>query len=310
MQQSAKHGALTPAHTPELIDAIRFLCTCEEQHGVIVGVLWELVVNTNPDVKISAASIMKVLVPYANAKTAAQDVLPALVTLGSDPNLLVKYSSIEAFGAVAQHFKDEVIIDKIRVQMDAFLDDGSHEAAVAVIRTLAVAVPLTTSTLRDYLLQKLLQLTGVTLQGANLMSRRQKVDAFCEATRALDATDLSPTNVKDLLLPVIQNLLRDVDALDPAHKEALELILKERSGGRLETITKAMGNHLNFSGVTSLFGDTGFLAKKETIEAVEPLSPKLPPVTPQEEGRFNRFMRGNFSDMIRGRSKNMDDQHV
>lgn len=306
LQHSAKHGALTPAHTPELIDAIRFLCTCEEQHSVIVGVLWELVVNTNPDVKISAASIMKVLVPYVNAKIATHDVLPALITLGSDPNLLVKHSSIEAFGAVAQHFKDEVIMDKIRVQMDAFLEDGSHEATVAVIRTLAVAVPLTTSSLRDYLLQKLLLLTGVTLQGATLMRRREKVDAFCEAIRALDATDLSPMNVKDLLLPVIQNLLRDLDALDPAHKEALELILKERSGGRLETITKAMGNHLSFTGVTSLFGDTGFLAKKETVETIEPLSPKQP--AGQEEGRlFNRFMRGNFGDMIRGRPKTIEE---
>ncbi|KAI5073490.1 hypothetical protein GOP47_0011503 [Adiantum capillus-veneris] len=305
LQQSAKHGALTPAHTPELIDAIRFLCTCEEQHAVIVGVLWELVVNSNPDVKISVASIMKVLVPYVNSKIATHDILPALVTLASDPNLLVKYSSIEAFGAIAQHFKDEVIMDKLRVQMDAFLEDGSHEATVAVIRTLAVAVPLTTSSLRDYiLLRKLLLLTGVSLQGSTLMRRREKIDAFCEATRALDATDLSPSNVKELLLPVIQNLLKDTDALDPAHKEALELILRERSGGRLETITKAMGNHLSFTGVSSLFGESGFLAKKgdPVPEIIDPLSPKQPPA--QEEGRlFNRFMRSNFGDMIRGRTK-------
>ncbi|MCO5584303.1 hypothetical protein L7F22_038227 [Adiantum nelumboides] len=305
LQQSAKHGALTPARTPELIDAIRFLCTCEEQHTVIVGVLWELVVNSNPDVKISVASIMKVLVPYVNSKTATHDILPALVTLASDPNLLVKYSSIEAFGAIAQHFKDEVIMDKLRVQMDAFLEDGSHEATVAVIRTLAVAVPLTTSSLRDYLLQKLLLLTGVSLQGSTLMRRREKIDAFCEATRALDATDLSASNVKELLLPVIQNLLKDTEALDPAHKEALELILRERSGGRLETITKAMGN---FTGVTSLFGESGFLAKKgdPALETIEPFSPKQPPV--QEEGRlFNRFMRSNFGDMIRGRTKTIEE---
>lgn len=303
LQHTVKHGALTPAHTPELIDAVRFLCTCEEQHAVIVGVLWELVVNLNADVKISAASIMKILVPYVDVRIATHDILPALVTLGSDPNLLVKYSSIEAFGAVAQHFKDNVIMDKIRVQMDAFLEDGSHEATVAVIRTLAVAVPLTTTSLRDYLLQKLLLLTGVTTQGATLMRRREKADAFCEAIRALDATDLSLPNVKELFLLVIQNLLKDPDALDPAHKEALELILKERSGGRLETITKAMGNHLSFSG---LFGETGFLAKKETSDSVEPSSPQHPPA--QEEGRlFNRFMRGNFGDMIRGRGKTIDE---
>lgn len=44
------------------------------------------------------------------------------------------------------------IVDKILVQMDAFLEDGSHEAFVAVIRGLLVAVPHTTEKLRDYIL--------------------------------------------------------------------------------------------------------------------------------------------------------------
>lgn len=45
-------------------------------------------------------------------KFATQQVLPALVTLGSDPNLDVKHASIDAFGAVAQHFKDEEVPKK------------------------------------------------------------------------------------------------------------------------------------------------------------------------------------------------------
>ena len=44
------------------------------------------------------------------------------------------------------------IVDKIRVQMDAFLEDGSHEATIAVVRSLVVAVPHTTERLRDYIL--------------------------------------------------------------------------------------------------------------------------------------------------------------
>ena len=47
------------------------------------------------------------------------------------------------------------IVDKIRVQMDAFLEDGSHEATVAVVHALVVAVPHTTERLRDYILNLL-----------------------------------------------------------------------------------------------------------------------------------------------------------
>lgn len=47
------------------------------------------------------------------------------------------------------------VVDKVKMQMDSFLEDGSHEATVAVIRALSMAIPLTTSTLRDYILFQL-----------------------------------------------------------------------------------------------------------------------------------------------------------
>ncbi|PNX77077.1 lisH domain and HEAT repeat-containing protein KIAA1468 [Trifolium pratense] len=150
-------------HTPEIINAIRFICTYEEYHGLVFNILWEMVVSSNMSMKINAAHLLKVIVPYIDAKAASTHVLPALVTLGSDQNLNVKYASIDAFGAVAQHFKNEMIVDKIRVQMDAFLEDGSHEATIAVI-------PMPNA-------------------AKDLMRRRERADAFCEAIRALDATD-------------------------------------------------------------------------------------------------------------------------
>lgn len=47
--------------------------------------------------------------PYIDAKVASTNALPALVTLGSEQNLDVKCASIDAFGAVAQHFRNEMV---------------------------------------------------------------------------------------------------------------------------------------------------------------------------------------------------------
>lgn len=287
----------------EIVDAVRFLCTFEDHHGMIFNLLWEMVVSSNIDMKINAANLLKVIVPYIDAKVASTHILPALVTLGSDQNLSVKYASIDAFGAVAQHFKNDMIVDKIRVQMDAFLEDGSHEATIAVVRALVVAVPHTTDRLKDYLLSKIFQLTA-TPPASDLMRRRERANAFCEAIRALDATDVSANSVRDFLLPAIQNLLRDYDALDPAHKEALEIIMKERSGGTFDTISKVMGAGLA-SSVTSFFGEGGLLGKKENVDLPpEPVeSPKAAPMPPVEDTRLRRIMRGHFTDMLRGKAK-------
>ncbi|OMO80295.1 hypothetical protein CCACVL1_13081 [Corchorus capsularis] len=281
-------------HDIDIINAVRFLCTFEEHHGMIFNILWEMVVSSNIEMKINAANILKVIVPYIDAKVASTHVLPALITLGSDQNLNVKYASIDAFGAVAQHFKNDMIVDKIRVQMDAFLEDGSHEATIAVVRSLLVAI---------------FHLTSMPVSATDLIRRRQRANAFCEAIRAVDATEISANSIRDFLLPTIQNLLKDPDALDPAHKEALEIIMKERSGGTFEALSKVMGAHLGIaSSVTSFFGEGGLLGKKESIDSpTEPVeSPKATAApAPVEDTRFMRIMR--VTDMLRGKAKTQEE---
>ncbi|KAJ4960974.1 hypothetical protein NE237_020884 [Protea cynaroides] len=121
--------------------------------------------------------------------------------------------------------------------------------------------------------------------GSDMMRRRERANAFCESIRALDATDLPASNVRDFLLPAIQNLLKDPDSLDPAHKEALEIITRERSGGTLEAFSKVMGAHLGIaSSVSSFFGEAPLLGKKESGDPPGPVeSPKAMPQTPVED---------------------------
>ncbi|KAJ4973027.1 hypothetical protein NE237_006201 [Protea cynaroides] len=143
------------------------------------------------------------------------------------------------------------------------------------------------------------------------MRRCERANVFCESIRALDATDLPATSVRDFLLPAIQNLLKDPDSLDPAHKEALEIIMRERSGGTFESFSKVMGAHLGIaSSVTSLFGEGGLLGKKEGGDPHPPdpvESPKAMPQTPTEDTTFRRIMRGSFTDMLRGKPKSNEE---
>lgn len=108
--------------------------------------------------------------------------------------------------------------------------------------------------------------------------------------------------------------MKDVDALDPAHKEALEIIFKERSGGTFDAFSKVMGAHLGLATtVSSFFSDGGLLGKKETgdVGTSVPVPIENPniiiPQPPAEDTRFRRIMRSGFTDMLRGRTKGNDE---
>lgn len=62
------------------------------------------------------------------------------------------------------------MIDKIRIQMDAFLEDGCHEATIAVVRALTVAVPHTIDRLREYILDYITYLLTLHIDFFNLIS--------------------------------------------------------------------------------------------------------------------------------------------
>ncbi|KAL1356354.1 hypothetical protein AAHE18_05G178500 [Arachis hypogaea] len=307
-EDSSKKENPSSKHTLEIINAVRFICIYEENHGMVFDIIWNMVVSSNEEIKTSAANLLKVIVQYVDAKVASTNVLPALVTLGSDQNINVKCASIEAFGAVAQNFKVDMIVDKIRVQMGAFLEERSHEATIAVIHALVVAVPHTTEQLRDYLLSKIAQLTAApSTASGDLIPRRERANAFCEAIRALDATDLGANSVKEFLLPSIQNLLKDVDALDPAHKEALEIIMKERSGAS----TRLKSQHSRASSLSNLFGERELRTKRDSTDTppeANNLSPRAAALAASgEDTRFRRLMMGHFSEILRAKGRSPDE---
>jgi len=64
------------------------------------------------------------------------------------------HSAITAVHRALRCARDVQVVGKVKEQMDLFLEDGSHEASVAVLKALVPAVPVTTNTIREYILPK------------------------------------------------------------------------------------------------------------------------------------------------------------
>lgn len=103
-----------------------------------------------------------------------------------------------------------------------------------------------------------------------------------------------------------------MDALDPAHKEAIEIIMKERSGASVGGgASKSMASHLGIaSSVSNFFGDGGLLGKRDSTEAQQPervVSPKATSQPQPEDTRLRRIMLGHFTYILRTKGKSQDE---
>jgi hypothetical protein len=104
------------------------------------------------------------------------------------------------------------IVDKIRVQMDSFLDDGSHEAALAVIKTLSKAAPLMAAPLREYLVGKVLLLANANAQSSSSITKRGAMaevlyDALCSLNGCGECVCLLLSGSHVQILPRLNTLL-------------------------------------------------------------------------------------------------------
>ncbi|KAL1248716.1 hypothetical protein QQF64_022034, partial [Cirrhinus molitorella] len=71
-------------------------------HELLLTVLWYGVVHTSALVRCTAARMFELLVKGVNETLVAQRVVPALITLSSDPEISVRISTIPAFGTIME----------------------------------------------------------------------------------------------------------------------------------------------------------------------------------------------------------------
>ncbi|XP_053520200.1 RAB11-binding protein RELCH isoform X7 [Artibeus jamaicensis] len=71
-------------------------------HELLLTVLWYGVVHTSALVRCTAARMFELLVKGVNETLVAQRVVPALITLSSDPEISVRIATIPAFGTIME----------------------------------------------------------------------------------------------------------------------------------------------------------------------------------------------------------------
>ncbi|XP_051542835.1 RAB11-binding protein RELCH homolog isoform X3 [Myxocyprinus asiaticus] len=201
-------------------------------HELLLTVLWYGVVHTSALVRCTAARMFELLVKGVNETLVAQRVVPALITLSSDPEISVRISTIPAFGTIMETVTQKELLERVKMQLASFLEDpqyqDQHSLHMEIIKTFGRVGPNAEPRFRDeFVLPHLHKLALCNNQQMVDSKRIDIATQLFEAYSALSCCFISEELMVNHFLPGLRCLRTDMEQLSPEHEVILSSMIKE-----------------------------------------------------------------------------------
>nr|XP_060630691.1 RAB11-binding protein RELCH isoform X2 [Anolis sagrei ordinatus] len=201
-------------------------------HELLLTVLWYGVVHTSALVRCTAARMFELLVKGVHETLVAQRVVPALITLSSDPEISVRIATIPAFGTIMETVTQRELLERVKMQLASFLEDpqyqDQHSLHTEIIKTFGRVGPNAEPRFRDeFVIPHLHKLALVNNQQSMDSKRLDIATHLFEAYSALSCCFISEELMVNHFLPGLRCLRNDMETLSPEHEVILSSMIKE-----------------------------------------------------------------------------------
>ncbi|XP_033849214.3 RAB11-binding protein RELCH homolog isoform X1 [Acipenser ruthenus] len=201
-------------------------------HELLLTVLWYGVVHTSALVRCTAARMFELLVKGVNETLVAQRVVPALITLSSDPEISVRIATIPAFGTIMETVTQKELLERVKMQLASFLEDpqyqDQHSLQMEIIKTFGRVGPNAEPRFRDEFVLPHLHNLALGNNTQTVESKRQDIAMqLFEAYSALSCCFISEDLMVTHFMPGLRCLRTDMEHLSPEHEVILSSMIKE-----------------------------------------------------------------------------------
>ncbi|XP_025853493.1 RAB11-binding protein RELCH isoform X9 [Vulpes vulpes] len=195
-------------------------------HELLLTVLWYGVVHTSALVRCTAARMFELLVKGVNETLVAQRVVPALITLSSDPEISVRIATIPAFGTIMETVIQRELLERVKMQLASFLEDPQYQDQYSlhteIIKTFGRVGPNAEPRFRDeFVIPHLHKLALVNNLQIVDSKRLDIATHLFEAYSALSCCFISEDLMVNHFLPGLRCLRTDMEHLSPEHETQL-----------------------------------------------------------------------------------------
>ncbi|XP_011647982.1 lisH domain and HEAT repeat-containing protein KIAA1468 homolog isoform X1 [Pogonomyrmex barbatus] len=258
--------------------AASILCVRERMQEHVLASLWDGVMHQRSSVRCATATLFGSIIAYVSDRLANAKIVPAIVTLASDPEVGVRCAAISTLGRIITECKVREARDKARLTLETIAKDPqelSQILAISLVSTFAVIAPTCPQNyIEDIIATHLSTIASFALQQSRKI---ELVNALVEAYSVLVYCPLSSQCVSGVVLPGLRHLETLVIQCLPQQKDAVRSLLREAESR--QDLSKPMDRTLSASSGLSLS-----MATVNVGQGVEDMRQRMSKIFQQKTG--------------------------
>ncbi|EFN67746.1 LisH domain and HEAT repeat-containing protein KIAA1468 [Camponotus floridanus] len=208
--------------------AASILYAQEQIQEYVLASLWDGVVHQRSTVRCATATLFGSAIAHVSDRLANAKIVPAIVTLASDPEVGVRCAAISSLGRIITECKVREARDKARLTLETIAKDSqgfSQTLATSLVSTFAFIAPTCPQNyIEDVIATQLSTIASFALQHSRKI---ELVNALVEAYSVLVYCPLSSQCVSGIVLPGLRHLEILVNQCLPQQKDAVRSLLRE-----------------------------------------------------------------------------------
>ncbi|XP_063983831.1 RAB11-binding protein RELCH homolog [Diachasmimorpha longicaudata] len=220
--------AMSGVDVSSLIVGIKRLCKQSRVVESVLTALWDGVVHQRASVRTVTARLFAEIIGSVGERLVSARIAPAIVTLASDSDLIVKAGAISALGRLIMESSSREAKDKGRLTLETIAREPQGvppTLAVPLVTTLAHIAP----NCPQYYVEDVIttQLTGITASALQQNRRVDLASALVDAYSIIVYCSLSDKCVSGVLLPGLRYLETMVGNVLPQQRETVRSLIRE-----------------------------------------------------------------------------------
>ncbi|XP_077254988.1 RAB11-binding protein RELCH homolog isoform X2 [Temnothorax americanus] len=258
--------------------AASILCVREQTQECVLASLWEGVMHQRSSVRCATATLFGCIIAHISDRLANAKIVPAIVTLASDPEVGVRCAAISTLGRIITECKVREARDKARLTLETIAKDPQELSpilATSLVSTFAVVAPTCPQNyIEDIIATHLSTIASFALQQSRKI---ELVNVLVEAYSVLVYCPLSSQCVSGVVLPGLRHLETLVNQCLPQQKDAVRSLLREAESR--QDLPKPIDRTLSTSSGLSLS-----MATVNVGQGVEDMRQKMSKIFQQKTG--------------------------